>query len=234
MALTRVTITAALGPADTLVRFVTSSLFTPMPGDLAYIDREAMELLFQPFPGVPALWKVQRGSNGTAVAPHAVNNQIYVGKPGEFAFYSPQGAAPVGLSLPFINVKTGDQFVRSSGGSWQKVGDEGVPLQPAWASGSVAEYTTAGPITIQNGTSTINSATARAMTLAPPIQGDDGTVMTIIGDGGGAHTVTVAAGFNGAGGAYDVATFAATGGTLTLQVINGQWRVLSAVGVTIA
>src|SRR5262245_20680549 len=91
-ALTRVTITAPLTATDTLMRLVTSSLFNPVAGDLAYIDREAIKLLYQPFPNVPAVWKVQRGVWGTGVAPHAINNQIYVGSPGFFAVVSPQGS----------------------------------------------------------------------------------------------------------------------------------------------
>src|SRR5215510_8717398 len=128
--MTRVTITAALSAADTLVRFPVSGVFTPGAGDVAYIDREAMELQFQPFPGVPTAWKVLRGTNGTCAAPHAINNQIYVGRPSEFSFFSPQGSGgrgqmPVatgGVPVPFINVLTGDQFAVSSGGSWQKIG----------------------------------------------------------------------------------------------------------------
>jgi hypothetical protein len=230
--LNRTTIARPLSASDTMVRFASSTGLAA--GHLAYIDREAMRLTL---PTVEAaVWRVMRAVNGTVAAPHAVNNQIYTGPAGAFSVINPQGASSIdgAVALPHVNVLTGDVFVLSSGGSWQKIGDAGVPLQPAWASGDVASYSTAGALAIRSGNSTINSATARAMTLADPTQAQDGTVMTIFGAGGGAHTVTTPLGFNGSGGAYDVATFATTGGTLTVQVINGVWRVLSASGVTFA
>jgi ornithine cyclodeaminase/alanine dehydrogenase-like protein (mu-crystallin family) len=232
--LNKTTVAAAISATDTRIRFASPTNIRA--GDVAYIDREAMDLLYQPLTDVPAIWEVHRGASGTGAAPHAVNNQVYTGPPGHFSVTSPQGALTPDrlLASPHINILSGDVFVLSTGGSWQQIGDAGVPQQIALASGNVADYTTAGAIAIQNGTTTITSATARAMTLAAPAQSDDGTVMTIIGTGGGAHTVTVAAGFNGSGGSYDIATFAATGGTLTIQAMNGVWRVLSAVGVTIA
>src|SRR5262245_29005709 len=232
--LNRTTIAAALTAADTRVTFASATGLTK--GDLAYIDREAMQLLFTPLAGVSTIWSVLRGINGTAAAPHAINNQVFTGPPGAFQMTTPQGVSTnaSALALPHINVLTGDLFTLSTGGSWQKAGDDGVPAQLALASGSVADYTTAGAIAIQQGTVTINSATARAMTLAAPAQADDGIVMTMIGMGGGAHTVTVVAGFNGGGGATDVATFATTGGTLIVQVMGGVWRVLSSSGVTLA
>lgn len=229
--LNRTTIARPVTAADTVVRFASGATLTA--GHLAYIDREAMRLQL---PIDTTAWRVMRAVNGTVAAPHAVNNQVYTGPPGAFSQISPHGAASLdsAVALPHINVQTGDLFVLSGGGSWQKIGDAGVPLQQGWASGDVASYSTAGALAIKSGYTTITSAVARAMTLADPTQADDGTVMTIFGSGGGAHTVTTPAGFNGSGGAYDVATFGATGGTLTIQVINGAWRVLSATGVTFA
>src|SRR4029453_13044134 len=186
LTLNRTTITTALTPEATTVQFASAAGIKK--NDLAYIDREANKLLYQPYPAAnPAVWKVQRGVYGTGAATHAVNNQIYTGPPGAFAGVNPQGAATLDsvVAVPTINVYTGDRFLRSKGGSWQKVGSEGVPAQQAWASGSVATYSTAGAIAIQPGSVEINSAVARAMPLATPTQVDDGTVMTIFGEGGG-------------------------------------------------
>lgn len=231
--LNRTTITSALTAADSLVGFASS--VNIRRGDLAYIDREAIKLLLE-HPSAPNQWFVIRGQCGTAAAPHAINNQVYTGHPGAFYMTHPQGmsSAVAEMFLPHIHVLTGDMYVLSKGGSWQKIGDMGVPLQPAWASGVVAEYTTSGAIAVQPGAVQITGAAVKTMTLANPVQGDDGLVMTIYGAGGGQHTVTTPLGFNGAGGSFDVATFAAAGGTLVIQVIDLAWRVLSATGVTFA
>lgn len=233
-ALNRTTITTALKASDIQVTFASSA--TLKAGDLAYIDREAMTLVAQVQPAIPTIWWVQRGVSGTPATAHAINNQVYTGPPGWFYVTNPSGSSSVAgeAVLPYINILSGDMFQLSTGGSWQQVGEGGVPQVASAASGVQGNYTTSGAITPVNGRVSLASASALAMTLAPPTQADDGTVMTIVGGGGGAHTVTVAAGFNGAGSAYDVATFAATGGTLMVQVSNGAWLVLSAVGVTIA
>lgn len=83
----------------------------------------------------------------------------------------------------------------------------------------------------------ITKATAAVLTLATPVAGkDDGKQIRIISTTAAAHTVTNATtGFNGAGAAGDVATFAAAiGNNLVVEAYNGKWYVVSSVGVTIA
>lgn len=91
----------------------------------------------------------------------------------------------------------------------------------------VTSYATSGALTISDGIHKItkNSALA-AMTLADPTAAQEGTTMTIVSQTAFAHTVTNATGFNGGGGASDVATFGgAIGDQLEITAINLQWVV---------
>jgi hypothetical protein len=225
--LNRTTIAASLSAADTLVTFASASGLTR--GQVAFIDREAMRLQLQPNPAVPALWQVLRGVCGTGAAAHAANDQIFTGPAGAFFWNDPQGTASQDRApvLPYINVLTGDAFMVAGTGAWQK-SVEGIPRQLALAPGTLQTFSSNGNLIIQNGSIEVNAAPARALTLPVPSPGDEGTVMTILGSGGGAHTVTPAGGFAGTA---TVATFGAGGGTLILQVIGGKFRPLSAVGV---
>ena len=58
--------------------------------------------------------------------------------------------------------------------------------------------------------------------------------MTITAATSQAYTVTVAAGFGGLGGSYDVGTYNAIGDTLVIQAVNGVWNIIGNVGVSIA
>jgi len=226
--LNRTTIAAPLTSADTMVNFTSGSGLSK--GDVAYIDREAMLLQLQPIPAVPTIWQVLRGQCGTGAAAHAANDQVFTGPPGYFHFTTPQGISSQdrAIALPHINVATGDAFMVAGNGAWQK-SVEAVPEQLALAPGTLQTFNSNGALIIQNGSVEVNSASARALTIPVPAVGDEGTVMTILGSGGGAHTVTPSGGFAGTA---TVATFGAGGGTLILQVINGKFRPLSAVGVT--
>lgn len=226
--LNRTTIAAPLTAFDTQVNFASGSVLAK--GFIAYIDREAMLLQLQPIPAVPNIWQVMRGTCGTGAAAHAANDQVFTGPPGFFAMSDPQGVSSQDgqVALPYLNVRTGDAFMVSGSGAWQK-SVEAVPEQLALAPGTLQTFNSNGNLIIQNGSVEVNSASARAMTLPVPTAGDEGTVMTIFGSGGGAHTVTPSGGFAGTA---TVGTFGAGGGTLILQVLNGKFRPLSAVGVT--
>jgi hypothetical protein len=226
--LNRTTIAAPLSAADTLVNFASGSGL--QKGHVAYIDREAMVLQTQPIPAVPSIWQVMRGQCGTGAAAHAVNDQVFTGPPGHFFLTSPQGASSQDgeIVLPRINVLTGDAYMVSGNGAWQ-TSVEAVPEQLSLAPGTLQTFTSNGALIVQNGSVEVNSASARALTLPVATTGDEGTVMTIFGSGGGAHTVTPSGGFAGTA---TVGTFGAGGGTLILQVLNGKFRPLSAVGVT--
>lgn len=99
----------------------------------------------------------------------------------------------------------------------------------------VTEYAANGALTIANGTHNITkSASAGVMTLAAPSAGEEGIRMLITTETAQAHTVTVTAGFNGAGSGADVATFGgAIGDCMEIIAINGKWNVISLRNVTL-
>ncbi len=89
------------------------------------------------------------------------------------------------------------------------------------------------------GTSFIETAGVDACTLATPVAGDpsvggnDGLEITIIDNGGHAHTVTTAAGIITP--AHHLATFNGTQGSfVTFIARNGKWLPLALSGVTIS
>lgn len=91
-------------------------------------------------------------------------------------------------------------------------------------------YTVAGAITLPapgaDMVALINGTNALAMTVAAPTKDMDGCVLTVIGNGKAAHTVSfpVGVGIGAGGSGVDVATFA-SGGQQSLQVMaaNGVW-----------
>lgn len=101
---------------------------------------------------------------------------------------------------------------------------------------SIAAVGAAVPIV---GTSFIESSGVDACTLATPVAGDpsaggnDGLEITIVDNGGHAHTVTTAAGIIVP--AHHLATFNGTQGSfVTFIARNGKWLVLASSGVTIS
>lgn len=91
-------------------------------------------------------------------------------------------------------------------------------------------YTAAGAITLPTPSNdmvaVLNSTVALAMTLAAPTADLDGAILTIIGNGKAAHTVSLPAGVGlGAGGSgVDVGTFAAGAQqSVVLMASNGVW-----------
>lgn len=93
---------------------------------------------------------------------------------------------------------------------------------------TVASYSAAGAIALpapgSDAVAILNGTTALAMTLANPTKDMDGCVLTVVGNGKAAHTITYAAGLGNAGSGLDVGTFA-TGGQLSQAFIaaNGIW-----------
>lgn len=98
----------------------------------------------------------------------------------------------------------------------------------------VDQYSAAGPIRPIDGTVFLSGSSGIAMTLPAPGKSADGTTLTIISTTAQAHTVTVSAGFNGAGSGADVATFGgAVGDGLVAKAFNGVWYVVSLRNVTL-
>lgn len=104
------------------------------------------------------------------------------------------------------------------------IGDPGASA--AFRMNALQVVSSAGAITIKDGTVIITGGSATAATLAAPTAGtDDGKTLNIIAGTAQAHTVTQAApGFNSAGAAGDVATFGgAIGDSLCVVAYNGAW-----------
>jgi len=137
---------------------------------------------------------VLRGIEATVNAAHAITSNVVTGLASDFA-----GAAPA--------VEDVYPFVR------------GRYIQSYNAAGAIA-FGTAG----NDNVALLVGTVARAMTLAVPTTDKDGDILTIIGNGKAAHTVTVAGGLGAAGAGYTVATFI-VGSQQALQVMacNAVW-----------
>ncbi len=137
---------------------------------------------------------VMRGVEGTAVLAHAITSNVVAGTGVDFSNAAPAVAVP----YPYIRSR------------------------------QIASYNAAGAIALPTPgndlVAIINGTTARAMTLAVPTKDMDGDVLTVIGNGKAAHTLTMANGFGAAGTGYTVSTFI-TGAQQSVQVMacNGAW-----------
>jgi hypothetical protein len=97
----------------------------------------------------------------------------------------------------------------------------------------VVDYAANGAITIQSGVSSISKTSAANMTLADPTSAQAGTHIFIISKTAFAHVVTNASAWYGA--ATTIATFTATQGSfLELMAIDGKWKIISSVGITLS
>lgn len=87
--------------------------------------------------------------------------------------------------------------------------DFATPRQPRRR--EIRSYSAAGAIALptpgNDMVAILNGTTARAMTLANPAKDNDGDILTVIGNGKAAHTVTYAAGLGAGGAGLDVMTF---------------------------
>ncbi len=91
-------------------------------------------------------------------------------------------------------------------------------------------------ITITSGIVMIVKGSAAALTLAAPAAGDAGKHVLIYSTTAFAHTVTqTTPGFNGGGGASDLATFgAAAGNCFEIVAYDAKWWVVRALNVTLS
>lgn len=120
-----------------------------------------------------------------------------------------------------VNLYTGDGEQTAPGNfvTWPKVRGR-----------DVMSYTTAGAVTLpsigNDMIAILNSTVALAMTLAAPTKDMDGSILTVIGNGKAAHTLSLPAGVGlGAGGSgVDVGTFAAGAQqSVVLMAANAVW-----------
>lgn len=99
---------------------------------------------------------------------------------------------------------------------------------PTQAATVLRSYTAAGAITMpppgQNMIAVLNGTVALAMTLANPTKDMDGSMLTVVGNGKAAHTVTYTAGLGNGGATLDVGTATATNQcAFQLIAANGFW-----------
>lgn len=139
---------------------------------------------------------VMRGIEGTPALAHAVTSNVTVGLASDFV---PTGTPPgEAVNYPMIRSR------------------------------QIASYNAAGaiahPAAGNDAVAIINGTTARAMTLAAPAKDQDGDVLTVIGNGKAAHTITIAGGIGAASTGYTVATFI-VGSQQSQQFMacNGAW-----------
>lgn len=162
-------------------------------GYLVRVDGE----LFQVTKGyVPAstLVPVLRGQSGTVATAHGVTARVVVGAAADWAQTTPPQATSA------YNIAGRARIVSSYG-----------------AAGAIAlPQAGADALALMNGTN------ALAMTLAVPTKDLDGSVLTIAGNGGAAHTVTIAGGAGG--GALVTATFDASNKcNLSFMAVDEIW-----------
>jgi len=139
---------------------------------------------------------VMRGIEGTAALAHAITSNVTVGLASDFV---PTGtAAGEAVNYPLIRSRQTASYN---------------------AAGAIAH-----PVAGNDAVAILNGTVARAMTLAVPAKDQDGDILTIIGNGKAAHTVTVSGGLGLAGAGYTVATFI-VGSQQSLQVMacNAAW-----------
>jgi hypothetical protein len=97
---------------------------------------------------------------------------------------------------------------------------------------AVVNLTSAGAIAQKTGLVTIGSGAALAMTLANPASGtDDGKVLTVAAATAHAHTLTVAANFDGS---HHILTYSAAGQNIVLMALGGAWYLISNYGGTLS
>lgn len=203
MAFTLTTTAGAVALNDTTV--LLTSITGVTAGALIGIDNEVMKVQAQGVPTsatVPV--PVQRGVEGTAVAAHPLGAQVRIGA-------------------------TASSLVAAD---WTQpqAGAASIAAVPAQYYRDRISYSAAGAITLPriggDMVAILNGTTILAMTLANPSSEQDGSRLTIIGNGKAAHTVAFASsmGNNGTAANADVLTFFATAQQgIDLMACGGFW-----------
>lgn len=118
------------------------------------------------------------GQDGTASQAHVITAGVVVGLTSDFANQAPQTVVTYPIAGRAVQITS---------------------------------YTTAGALTLPTSGSDVrailNSTVALAMTLAVPTVDLDGSILTVVGNGKAAHTVTVAGGIGAGSTGYTVLTF---------------------------
>lgn len=166
-------------------------------GRLVMLDGEILQIAQTYVSGTTI--PVLRGRDGTAVTTHNSSANVTVGLASDFALPAAQIGNATGIA---------PQSMTSVLNSYS-------------AAGAISFGAARWTFAVLNGTS------ALAMTLANPTKDQDGNLLTVVGNGKAAHTVTYTAGLGNAGSSYDVGTFTSNGQCAqTLIACNGIWMPL--------
>ncbi|MDQ1255775.1 MAG: hypothetical protein QG656_369 [Candidatus Hydrogenedentes bacterium] len=138
---------------------------------------------------------VLRGQGGTSVKAHVSGANVTVGTGSDFA--NPASQEVVGFPI-------------------------------AGRARTLTSYSAAGAITLptpgNDAVAVLNGTSVLAMTVAAPTKDMDGSVLTIVGNGAAAHTITFTGGLSGASTSYDVLTVNASAPIATsVMACNGLW-----------
>jgi len=196
MAFTATTLSSAIARDDTTI--LVASLTGFAANQLVRVDGEMMQIISVPSASTVPV-PVLRGLQGTAQTAHPVSARVIVGN---------------------TATATGTDWTEAP--SWTRTPFAGPRIR------TVTSYSAAGAITLPSigcdAVAIINGTSALAMTLADPSTAQDGDVLTVIGNGKAAHTVTSAGGLGLVGGTADVVTFSATQGqALQVMACGGAW-----------
>ena len=102
---------------------------------------------------------------------------------------------------------------------------------------AINTYSAAGAITISSGVHVLTGTAARAMTLAAPTTGQNGTILTIMSSTKYAHTITFTGGtlVDGSSAAFTTATCAAyAGAAIRVIAYGGKWYKNAINGITLS
>lgn len=200
MALTTTTLASACGINDTVIVVAASTGFTA--GYQIIVDQEVMQIVNSyTIAGNGVNVPVLRAQNGTVTQAHAASANVTMGAQSD-----------------------------TDWGSYAPQSDTAFPI--AGRATTLTSYSATGAISLpnvgNNAIAVLNGTGALAMTLAVPTKDQDGSILTVIGNGKAAHTVTFATAIGNSGAGYTVLTFPA-GGQVGFQVMacNGIWVILS-------
>jgi len=200
MAFTLTTLSSAVATNDTTVTIAAITNVTV--GCLIGIDNEVMKVL-APIPSAATTpLNVLRGQEGTAQGAHVASAQVRIGA-------TASNLVPADWTQP-------------SAGSPSMAAVVAAPTRDRLS------YSAAGAITLPriggDMVAVLNGTTLLAMTLANPSVEQDGSRLTIIGNGKAAHTVTYSTGLGNLGAGATVITFRATQGQgIDLVAAGGFW-----------
>lgn len=199
MAFTLTTLSAAVGLNDTTV--LLASLTGLSAGNLIGIDKEICKVISVPTAATVPV-PVLRGQEGTGQATHVSAAQVKI------------GATPT-------NLTTGD-WTQPIAGAPSMAGYPAAPGRDVKSYSAIAAITL--PVIGHDMVAMLNGTSLLAMTLANPSTAQDGSRLTIVGNGKAAHTVTYTAGLGNVGAAADVITFKADQSqAIDLIACGGFW-----------